>query len=128
MGLSNFRFRKEKVKLNQMTIIYKIKPTDSRIKIFGKMFIQNNKKNCKILLNNDLQEIIEDLFIDETMKQKNKLEIILFETKPINMMSGMFSNCKSLISLPDISEWDFKNVTNINTMFSYCDETGLHCR
>ena len=77
MGLSNFRSRKTKLKLNQMTIIYKIKPTDTRIKIFGKKFVENNKKKCKILINNNLQEIIEDLSLDETIKQKDTLEIKL---------------------------------------------------
>ena len=121
MGLTNFRTHKAKIKLNQMTIIYKIKPNDTRIKLFGKKFVENNKKKCKILINNNLQEIIEDFPIDETIKQKDKLEIKLFETNPINKMSGIFTNCKSLISLPDISEWDFKNVTDMSTMFSYCE-------
>ena len=32
----------------------------------------------------------------------------------------MFSHCKSLKSLPDISKWDTKNVTNMSYMFSWC--------
>ena len=35
-------------------------------------------------------------------------------------MSGMFSNCKSLISLPDISQWNTNNVNNMSEMFFNC--------
>ena len=32
----------------------------------------------------------------------------------------MFNGCNSLISLPDISNWNTKNVTNMSYMFSDC--------
>ena len=32
-------------------------------------------------------------------------------------MNSMFWYCSSLQSLPDISKWDTKNVTNMNYMF-----------
>ena len=35
-------------------------------------------------------------------------------------MVSMFSNCSSLISLPDISKWNTNNVTNMVSMFSNC--------
>ena len=35
-------------------------------------------------------------------------------------MSYMFYLCNSLKSLPDISKWDTKNVTNMSCMFYYC--------
>ena len=36
------------------------------------------------------------------------------------ILSGMFFNCLSLVSLPDISEWNINNVSDINFMFSNC--------
>ena len=33
----------------------------------------------------------------------------------------MFGGCKSLNSLPDISKWNTKNVTNMSCMFYYCE-------
>ena len=36
-------------------------------------------------------------------------------------MNSMFYGCSSLISLPDISKWDTKNVTNMISMFYGCD-------
>ena len=35
-------------------------------------------------------------------------------------MSKMFSNCKSLSTLPNISKWSIYNVTNMTGMFSEC--------
>ena len=35
-------------------------------------------------------------------------------------LSGMFHNCYSLISLPDISKWNTNNVYNMSGMFHNC--------
>ena len=35
-------------------------------------------------------------------------------------MSGMFRECSSLLSLPDISKWNTKNVTDMSFMFDGC--------
>ena len=35
-------------------------------------------------------------------------------------MSYMFSNCKSLSSLPDISKWNTNNVNDMSYMFYNC--------
>ena len=32
----------------------------------------------------------------------------------------MFNDCRSLISVPDISKWNTSNVTYMNNMFCYC--------
>ena len=36
-------------------------------------------------------------------------------------MFGMFWNCSSLKSLPDISQWNTSNVTTMGCMFSDCN-------
>ena len=45
-------------------------------------------------------------------------DISKWDTKNVTNMSYMFDNCSSLQSLPDISEWDTKNVTNMSDMFN----------
>ena len=35
-------------------------------------------------------------------------------------MSHMIKFCKSLITLPDISKWDTKNITDMKYMFGHC--------
>ena len=40
-------------------------------------------------------------------------------------MENMFSFCSSLISLPDISNWDTKKVTNMKKMFYQCSSLNI---
>ena len=35
-------------------------------------------------------------------------------------MDFMFSHCKSLKTIPDLSKWNFSNVTNVEYMFYNC--------
>ena len=103
-------------KLNQMTIIYNIDKNIKKLKIFGEDFVKNNKNNCHLLINGKKIDLCSEININE--EQKENLEIKLIETKIITNMSYMFYNCSSLLSLPDISEWDTKNVTNMSDMFN----------
>ena len=101
---------------NEMTIIYK--NDENKIKLFDKNFINNNKDNCYLIINNEKTELKEYLeFNDKELKQ---IEIKLCETKPITNMSYMFSYCSSLQSLPDISNWNTANVIDMNGMFNGC--------
>ena len=43
----------------------------------------------------------------------------------ISFNSEIFSECSSLIYLPDISKWNTNNVTNMFGMFAYC--SSLTC-
>ena len=36
-------------------------------------------------------------------------------------MNRMLNGCLSLLSLPDISKWNTKNVSNMNYMFNRCE-------
>ena len=36
-------------------------------------------------------------------------------------MSYLFYYCKSLIEVPDISEWDTSNITNMRDLFNNCE-------
>ena len=86
--------------LNEITIIYKIKD-EKIIKLFGENFVNNNKSNCKIFVNNKYQEIYSDYKVE---KENTLLEIKLKEINIIRNMSYMFYECKSLYELPDISQ------------------------
>ena len=144
---NNFKFisHKEKTK-NEMTINYSIGDYEY-IRIFSKKFVENNKNNCKIIVNGK-DEIDLCEYIDKNnLKSKNKtLEIKLIEKKTItdmsymfldcrrltfienlnwntikvNDMSYMFSSCLNLQFLPDISNWNTSNVTNMKGMFELC--------
>ena len=73
-------------------------------KIFGSKFVENNKNICKIIINGNEFELSEYININNVNKIKNNIfEIKLKGIKNVTNMSYMFSNCKSLLSLPDIS-------------------------
>ena len=115
-----------KKKNNEITIEYKIKELN-KIKLFGSKFIENNKDKCKIIKENKKEEeISEYYFLNEKEKKKEKLIIKLKEIKIITDMSHMFGDdwnngCKSLISLPNFSNWNTKYVTNMSKMFIGCE-------
>ena len=44
-------------------------------------------------------------------------DISKWNTKKVTDMSYMFAKCSSLSSLPDISNWNTKNVTDITDIF-----------
>ena len=110
---------KNKEVLNEINLIYTTGDYEY-IRIFSKKFVENNKENCKIIINGKELEICE--YIDRTKMiiNNNILKVKLKEIKPIINMSYMFFECRRLISLPDISEWDFKNVIDIGYMFDSC--------
>ena len=103
-------------KLNEMTIIYDNKENKMRIRIFGDMFVKNNKNNCKLIINNKEEELCTFINTDN----KNKIKIKLKEINIINNMSYMFSECSTIIDLPEISIWDTSNIVNVCGMFYFC--------
>ena len=47
-------------------------------------------------------------------------DISKWNTNNVKNMREMFSNCYSLSSLPDISKWNTNNVNDMNGMFYNC--------
>ena len=104
--------------LNKIKLIYNI-DNEKKIKIFGKRFVDNNKKNCFLIINNKILEIVEEYTLDKNKLDK-KLKIKFIEVFDNTNMSYMFSECNKLSSLTDISKWNTNNVTNMSYMFSGC--------
>ena len=109
-------------KSNELTIIYNIKG-NKPIKLFDYAFVEKNKDNCFLKINNKKIALCEYYHLEE-LNSKN-LTVILVENNPktnkiITNMSRMFYECESLLSLPDISKWNNSNVTHIKDMFYNC--------
>jgi len=111
--------------ISEINIIYDINKKDkyiendeNAINIFGGEFVKNNKNISKILIDDEEYEIKEQFYI----KNYNKkiLKIKLKGINNITNMIGMFCNCSSLSSLPDISKWNTINITNMSGMFCNC--------
>ena len=130
--------------ISEINIIYDMNIEDN-IKIFGKFFVINNKNICKIIIDNKEYEIKAEYniknFKDHILKIKLKginhitdmswmfyecssllslPDISNWNTNNVKDMSYMFRECSSLVSLPDISKWDTNNVTNMSYMFYKC--------
>ena len=124
-----------KYERNEITIIYdynkskdikiddreeiqkKLNETISREKLFGERFVENNKNKCKMIINGNKEEICCYLKNYHEYLNKGKLEIKLIDIKSTFDISYMFSGCLSLISLPDISNMNLNNITNIRGIF-----------
>ena len=94
---------------------------DKRVRIFGITFVDNNKDNCLIIYESREFELNE--YWDNIDPSHNKIDPFTFKLKGINNiinMEYMFSQCDTLISLPDISNVDTSNVININGLFAQC--------
>ena len=111
---------KEKYKGKIDYIILKYKVRNNKIKIFGKNFVNNNKKYCIIIYGNKKYELNEYFKIKNFYKD-NILEIKLMGINQISDASYMFYNCKSLIALESLSEWKTNKINNMSHMFYGCE-------
>ena len=128
---------------DMMTIIYK--NDNNGIQFFNNKFIENNKSNACIEIDNKLQELMEyckfnsnieevkiKFYISEKVQSidmnsmfrncvnlKSIYGISKWKTK-IRNLDRMFYKCHSLSSLPDISEWDVTGLKSISLMFYDC--------
>ena len=107
-----------KMNIDDMNIVYKVK--EKTVKLFGKNFARRYKKNCKLLIDGKEHELNESFSFGFFDKEKKILNVKLKGITNITNASGMFYECKSLLSLPDISKWNTSNITNMQLMFYEC--------
>ena len=100
-------------------VTYEIKDNNSRIKIFGKDFVQNNKENCFIFKNNTIFDIDEYYSIN---KEKKNFQIKLITSENMKSLKNMFFDCVSLLSFPSMSEWNTTNITDMSGIFNNCTQ------
>ena len=101
---------------NEIDIIYKYDKNMNKIKLFGKKFVENNKNNCILIINNKILDLCENYEI----KENKNLTIKLIEKNEIIDMSYMFHECVSLLSIVNFSKWKANNINNISYMFCGC--------
>ena len=137
----------ENIKNNEILLRYKVNSKDNKIKLFGKKFVERNKKSCKIIIDSKEYQICSHLDKSKIDQNIQILEIKLKINKQLTTMKDMFSNCDSLITftnnnldtskvidtsymfyeckqlsdLSDISKWDTSKITDMNSMFKGCE-------
>ena len=92
--------------ISEINIIYNTNKEE--INIFGSEFVENNKNLCKMIIDKKEYEIRDKYKVENN--NNKKLMITLKGIDNITNMSYMFSECKSLFSLPDISKWNTSNI------------------
>ncbi len=108
---------------DKITINYEINDDDDEVNLFGKEFVENNINNCKLIIEDKEYELME-YFEIKNLKNKstnNILSVELNGIQNITNMSNMFGNLSSqIISIPDISNWNTINVTDMSSLFKEC--------
>ena len=94
------------IDLIDLEITYKLrKYYKDKIRIFGRVFIENNFDKCKIVYNDkeyELKEYFED--IDSNNNHKDSITLILRGFNNITDMSYLFNECDSFTSISFIEK------------------------
>ena len=102
-------------KLNKK-IIYNIKEK-GKTRIFGELFVTNNKNNIELFINRERHDLDEFYYFDKTGYN----EIFIIEDDYITDMSYMFAECKSTVLLDSFKNWDLSKVQKMSYMFFRCE-------
>ena len=102
--------------IDEINIKYK-NTKERNIRLFGDIFVENNKNICKIIVNGVEHELCSHFNLENF---NDEFEIKLKGIKNVKNMSYMFNECNNLISLPNIHKWNTFNVTDMSWMFSNC--------
>ena len=106
---------------NEIIIKYEIGKED-KIKIFGDMFVEKNKNNYQMIINDKDYELNSFYNLNNNNEENGILEIKLRQIKKVNSMSCMFEGCISLSQITNISKWNINYVTDLENMFSQCNK------
>ena len=106
------------IDLDKKEITIKYKCSDSKIRLFGQVFYENNWKNIsKIIVDN--KEVDFEEFEVPYDNYKDILEVKI-NLLGVNNLKGMFADCQQLIWFSDYSQWDTSQVIDMSGMFSSC--------
>ena len=108
-----------------ITLYYKVNANDKKIKLFSEEFVKNNNEICSIIMDDKKRDLIEEYDLENVKIKEQILEIKLKGVNKINIASYMFFKCSSLITSPDIGQWNTVNVVDMSYMFSYFRSLGL---
>ena len=87
-----------------------------KLKIFDKIFINNNIDKCKIIYKDKdykLREYLDDIDKDYRHSQEKEIKIKLRINQDVTRMSYMFCNCDRLLYVKDTQK---ENYSNNNTL------------
>ena len=97
-------YYKKFIKSNIGKMIYKNIGNNKELKIFNKIFISENNKRTKIIINNKQYELKENSENPKTFLQKIKIKFFDY----ILYSNCMFKDCESLLSVTKFSKYKYK--------------------
>ena len=83
--------------------------------IFGKNFVENNKDNIELVINDKNSKLISQYQLKEGV---NKIKLVM--KKRLNNLEYMFYDCNTLSNIEELKYLDTKEVTNFSYMFFGC--------
>ena len=90
-----------------------------KIRLFGKKFVENNRKNCTLIIDGKMTELCEHYEIKN--QELKELKITLIKKSAIESMKDMFKNCNCLTSVIK-KQWRQKKVIDMSYMFCRCEK------
>ena len=97
------------------------------IELFGEKFVDNNKENCFLIINEKIIELsrfinLYDIFENIPTKWPIQLNVLLIERKYKLMtdFSYMFDGISTLSSKSNIGDFDSSNIRKMDYMFNNC--------
>ena len=98
-------------------IYYKNEKENDLDNIFGSKFVENNKDNITLIINDNDEEIP---LISKYNLNKGKNDIQMVIKNKLTNLENMFYGCKSLQNIDELKYLDTENVNNFSCMFSWC--------
>ncbi len=99
---------------NEINLQYKTEMSGI-FNIFGKKFVENNKDNIELVINDNNSKLISQYQLKEGI---NKIKLVM--KKRLNNLEYMFYDCNTLSNIEELKYLDTKEVTNFSYMFFGC--------
>jgi surface protein len=93
-------------------LYYSMEQVEDKIKIFGSIFVKNNRNKCKIIFNNKKYELQEELDINDL--DIDVFSIIIVGVNNISDFSYMFHECDNLIKIEILNDDDIDDILDDN--------------
>ena len=102
---------------------------DNSIKLFGKEYVNNNKENCFLIINEKIMDLSHSIKLTDILDNisnniPNEIDVYLIERKSKVMtdLSCMFKNISTITNKSDFfyDNYDSSNVISLSKMFYNC--------
>ena len=122
---NELKIKKEYKNFMELKYLSNIKfAKQNRIKLFGKIFCENNKDNCFFVINEKEYPLFEYYTLTKNDMKISELEVKLIQINPLKDMSYMFHSEEDdpiyLSEISSIKNWDTSKVIDMSNLFYNC--------